>query len=258
MGTAGKFLSLAIKIHFYGSTDHNRSTDMEEYTLALALEDFVPVIFSSLGLYFVSRMVAQVDARLGRMAVLGWILITIGGLLKATWKLVMALTDAQTNLAWFDKGMFIWMSAGFTLVAFALWFTGEIRSGMERPGRIWLGPLTALGLSLIAILFTGFPDLTVNTWRFILLGVMTIGNVVTVILLIQRARRLKLNRLALLFLVNIVIVFILSGLARIPDQTIPLQWTEQLLNTFAQGAFAYAAWKLAQTIGNETALRQDD
>jgi CoA:oxalate CoA-transferase len=51
---------------------------MEEYTLALALEDFIPVIFSSLGLYFVSRMVAQVDARLGRMVVLGWILITIG------------------------------------------------------------------------------------------------------------------------------------------------------------------------------------
>ena len=114
-----------------------------------------------------------------------------------------------------------------------------------------------MGLSLVAILFTGFPDLTVNTWRFILLGVMTIGNVVTVILLIQRSRRLKLNRLAFLFLVNIVIVFILSGLARIPDQTIPLQWMEQLLNTFAQGAFAYAAWKLAQAVDKETASRQE-
>jgi hypothetical protein len=221
---------------------------MEEYTLALALEDFIPVIFSSLGLFFVSRMVDRVDARLGRMAFLGWILITVGGILKATWKLVMALTNAQTNLVWLDKGMFIWMSAGFTLVAFALWYMGEIRSGMKRPGRIWLGPLVVLGLSLIAILFTGFPDLTINTWRFILLGVMTIGNVVMVILLIQRSRRMNLNSLAILFLVNIVIVFILSGLARIPDQTIPLQWTEQLLNTLAQGAFTYAAWKLAQAV----------
>lgn len=221
---------------------------MEEYTLALALEDFIPVIFSSLGLFFVSRMVDRVDARLGRMAFLGWILITVGGILKATWKLVMALTNAQTNLAWLDKGMFIWMSAGFTLVAFALWYVGEIRSGMKRPGRIWLGPLVVLGLSLIAILFTGFPDLTINTWRFILLGVMTIGNVVMVILLIQRSRGMNLNSLAILFLVNIVIVFILSGLARIPDQTIPLQWTEQLLNTLAQGAFTYAAWKLAQAV----------
>ena len=221
---------------------------METYTLGLALEDFIPVIFSSIGLYFVSRMVRNVDARLGQMATIGFILVSIGGFLKATWKLTMAATNSQTNIACFDKGMFMWMSVGFTLLAFALWFMSEIRSGKRQPGRIWLGPSIVLGLSLVAILFTGFPDLTVNTWRFILLGVMTIGNVVMVVLLIQQARYNHLNKMAWLFLANIVIVFILSGLARIPEQSIPLQWTEQLLNTFGQGAFAYAAWKLAGII----------
>jgi hypothetical protein len=221
---------------------------METYTLGLALEDFLPVIFSSIGLYFVSRMVKNVNPRLGQMATIGWILVTIGGFLKATWKLTMALTNSQTNIAWFDKGMFMWMSVGFTLLAFALWFVSEIRSGKRQPNRIWLGPAIVLGLSFAAILFTGFPDLTINTWRFILLGVMTIGNVVMVVLLIQQARYNNLNKMAWLFLVNIVIVFVLSGLARIPEQSIPLQWTEQLLNTFAQGAFAYAAWKLAGVI----------
>jgi hypothetical protein len=221
---------------------------METYTLGLALEDFVPVIFSSVGLYFVSRMVGNVNARLGQMATIGWILVTIGGFLKATWKLVMALTQTQTNIVWFDKGMFIWMAAGFTLLAFALWFMSEIRSGKRKPNRIWLGPSVVLGLSLVGIIFTGFPDPYVNTWRFILLGVMTIGNVVMVVLLIQQARYKNLNKVAWLFLVNIVIVFVLSGLARIPEQSIPLQWTEQLLNTFAQGAFAYAAWKLAGAV----------
>jgi hypothetical protein len=221
---------------------------METYTLGLALEDFLPVIFSSIGLYFVSRMVKNVNPRLGQMATIGWILVTIGGFLKATWKLTMALTNSQTNIAWFDKGMFMWMSVGFTLLAFALWFVSEIRSGKRQPNRIWLGPAIVLGLSFAAILFTGFPDLTINTWRFILLGVMTIGNVVMVILLIQQARYNNLNKMAWLFLVNIVIVFVLSGLARIPEQTIPLQWTEQLLNTFGQGAFAYAAWKLAGVV----------
>lgn len=221
---------------------------METYTLGLALEDFIPVIFSSIGLYFISRMVGNVNARLGQMAAIGWILVTIGGFLKATWKLVMALTQTQTNIVWFDKGMFIWMSAGFTLLAFALWLMGEIRLRKRQPNRIWLGPAIVLGLSLFAIFFTGFPDVTINTWRFILLGVMTIGNVVMVVLLIQQARANNENLLAVLFLVNIVIVFILSGLARIPEQSIPLQWTEQLLNTFAQGAFAYAAWKLAGII----------
>lgn len=221
---------------------------METYTLGLALEDFIPVIFSSIGLYFVSRMVKNVDARLGQMATIGFIFVSIGGFLKATWKLTMAITNSQTNIAWFDKGMFMWMSVGFTLLAFALWFVSEIRSGKRQPVRIWLGPSVVLSLSVVAILFTGFPDLTVNTWRFILLGVMTIGNVVMVVLLIQQARYNNLNKMAWLFLVNIVIVFVLSGLARIPEQSIPLQWTEQLLNTFGQGAFAYAAWKLAGVI----------
>jgi hypothetical protein len=221
---------------------------METYTLGLALEDFIPVIFSSIGLYFVSRMVKNVDVRLGQMATIGFILVSIGGFLKATWKLMMAITETRVNIAWFDKGMFMWMSVGFTLLAFALWFMSEIRSGKRQPGRIWLGPAIVLGLSFAAILFTGFPDLTVNTWRFILLGVMTIGNVVMVVLLIQQARYNNLNKMAWLFLANIVIVFVLSGLARISEQSIPLQWTEQLLNTFGQGAFAYAAWKLAGII----------
>ncbi|MEN9562618.1 MAG: hypothetical protein RIR73_862 [Chloroflexota bacterium] len=226
---------------------------METYTLGLALEDFIPVLFSSIGLYFVSRMVKNVDARLGQMATIGFILVSVGGFLKAIWKLTMATTETRVNIAWFDKGMFMWMSVGFTLLAFALWFMSEIRSGKRQPNRIWLGPAIVVGCSLVAILFTGFPDLTVNTWRFILLGVMTIGNVVMVVLLIQQARYNNLNKMAWLFLANIVIVFVLSGLARMPEQSIPLQWTEQLLNTFGQGAFAYAAWTLAGVVGGAKA-----
>ncbi|GAB4490760.1 MAG: hypothetical protein Fur0016_03000 [Anaerolineales bacterium] len=222
---------------------------METYTLGLALEDFLPVILSSAGMYFISRMVSNTQPGLGAMATLGWILVTIGGLLKAIWKLVMALTQTQVNLVWFDKGMFIWMSAGFTLLAFALWMMAETRSG-KQPRHIWAGPAMVLGLSLLAILFTGFPDPSVNTWRFILLGVMTIGNVAVVFLLIQQARASGKNGLAILLLIHISLIFVLSGLARIPHQTIPLQWTEQLLNTFSQGAFAYATWKLTSALAS--------
>ncbi len=222
-----------------------------EYTIGLALEDFIPVILSSIGLYITSQMVRRIDAQLGQMAQLGWLFVSLGGLLKATWKLVMAVTNAQTNLAWLDKGMFIWMAAGFTLLAFALWYTAEIMMNegqMPVPRRLWLGPAIVLGLAAVAVFATGFPDLSVNTWRFILLGITTIGNVVTAVLLIQKSRRLGINLAALLFLVNIIIVFILSGMARIPTQTIPLQWTEQLLNTLSQSAFVYAAWLLAQRV----------
>lgn len=230
---------------------------MTEYSLILAFEDFLPVIFSSIGLFIISRMVSQSDGRLGQMAGVGWLFVTVGGLLKAIWKLVMALTAEQTNLVWLDKGMFLWMAVGFTLLAVSAWFFAEAQRGVKLPQRPWLFPLGLLGLTLGAILATGFPDVAVNTWRFILLGIMTIGNVVLVILLIQQARRHQLNGAAVLLLANILIVFILSGMARIPEQTIPLQWAEQLLNTGAQGAFAYAVWRLQRVLSvSETAVGQ--
>jgi hypothetical protein len=229
-----------------------------EYTLPLALEDFIPVILSSAGLFIISQMVRRIHAQLGQMAQLGWLLVSLGGLLKAVWKLTMAVTHAQTNLAWLDKGMFIWMAAGFTLLAFALWYTAEIMMNQgqtKAQKRPWLGPAVIMGLTVIAIVATGFPDLTVNTWRFILLGITTISNVVTAVLLIQKSRRLGRNLAAFLFLTNIIIIFVLSGLARIPSQTIALQWTEQLLNTLSQGAFVFAAWQLAQKVNAHVMMK---
>ncbi|MEM7117378.1 MAG: hypothetical protein AAF614_33410 [Chloroflexota bacterium] len=220
---------------------------MTTYTLGLALEDFVPVILSSVGLFLITQMILQVDEQLGRMAQAGWVLVTVGGLLKATWKLTMALTGGQTDLVWFDKGMFLWLAIGFTLLAMAMWQAAGMMRGKERPLRPWLYPAVPLALTLFAILSTGFPNLDVNSWRFVLLGIMTIGSVALSVMLIQQARRLGLTLAAVLFAVNIVVAFILSGLARIPDQTIPLQWTEQILNTLSQGAFLYAAWQLVQT-----------
>ena len=225
---------------------------MTEYTLALALEDFLPVIFSSLGLFWVSRLVGRDTPLLQKMATAGWLLVTIGGLLKATWKLTMALTQARTDIIWMDKGMFLWMAIGFTLLASALWYFDEKEDGRPHPPRPWLIPSIILALTLVAILATGFPDFTISTWRFILLGVMTLANVLMTILLIQLARRQGLNLAAALLLGSIVIVFILSGMARIPEQTIPLQWTEQLLNTSAQGAFAYGVWSITQSISQRS------
>jgi hypothetical protein len=221
---------------------------METYTLSLALEDFIPVILSSIGLYLISRMVAHVDRGIGRMAFIGWLLITLGGFCKATWKLNMALSDGQSNLVWLDKGLFLWLAAGFTLMTFAVWFAARMMGGGARPSRIWFGPLLVFGLCLFAILSTGFPDPQINTWRFILLGVATIANVMLVILLIRQAWRLGLRVAAVMFALNIILVFTLNGMARMPDQTIPLQWLEQMTNTIAQAAFLLAAWQVNQAV----------
>ncbi|MCP5101197.1 MAG: hypothetical protein GY943_37100, partial [Chloroflexi bacterium] len=131
--------------------------------------------------------------------------------------------------------------------------------GKSTPQRIWVAPGIIIALILFAIFATGFPDFAINTWRFILLGMMTIGNVTLIVLLIIKARQFGLIGTAVLFTLNIIIAFTMSGLARIPDQTIPLQWTEQLLNSFGQGAFMLAAFQLAKAVSvqNKTAVPAD-
>ena len=222
---------------------------METYSLGLALEDFVPVIFSAIGLWIVSQMIVGIDAKLGRMATIGAVLIAVGGLLKATWKLLMALTDESVNIVIFDKGMFVWMGVGFVLLSYAISYGWRVVYDRSPRTRIWLWPLVTIALFMAGGLATGMPDFTINTWRFIFLGMMTIGNVAVAVLLIRQAMRQGQSMVALFFLVNIVIVFILSGLARIPEQTIPLQWGEQILNTIGQGAFLYASIQLARGMG---------
>ncbi len=221
---------------------------METYSLALALEDFIPVIFSSLGIWFISQMIVRVDAEIGRMSQIGWLLITIGGTLKAVWKLLMALSDAQTNIVFFDKSLFVWMGVGFVLMSYAVSYALRVVDERNPRQRIWLWPLITIATFFVGGFATGFPDFAISTWRFLFLGMLTIANVVLAALLIRRARRMQMPLVAALFLVNIVVVFALSGLARIPVQTIPLQWTEQLMNTVGQAAFMYAAWKLKERV----------
>lgn len=220
---------------------------MTEYTIGLALEDFLPVIFSSIGLYLVSQIVGRYDSRLHQMAVIGWILVTVGGFLKASWKLTMAITQTRVDIVWMDKGMFLWMAVGFVLLAASIWYFKGREDRPAQPNQPWLVPSIILGLTLFAILSTGFPDFEVSTWRFVLLGVMTLANVFMIVLLIQIARRSQHNLAAILLVGSIIVTFALSGMARIPEQTISLQWIEQLLNTAGQGAFAYAVWVIYQT-----------
>jgi len=67
-------------------------------------------------------------------------------------------------------------------------------------------------------------------------------------LLIRQANQQKLKVAAWLFAFNLIAIFSLSGMARIPEQTITLQWIEEVINVFGQGAFAFAAWQLGRSV----------
>ncbi len=218
-----------------------------EYSLGLALEDFLPVLFSALGLFILAGMIRRIDRGSGTMAYLGFALVALGGLLKASWKLVY-VTSGQ-DVVWMADSLFVLLGPGFTFFAWALWSAQQALAGKTIPRNVWLRPLGVIALfgvgAISASVFAGG-----RTWNYILLTLTTFANLAVGVLLIRQSRQQGLTLAAALFLVNLVVVFAMSGMARIENQTIALQWFEQIVNTLGQGAFAFAAWQLSRdTLG---------
>ena len=225
--------------------------EAEAYSMALALQDYVPVILSGLGLFFIARMVAKMEPAAGMLGYAGVALITAGGVSKATWKLILALTAGQTNVVVLDQFLFYGLSSGFILVTFAL-FYGQRRVYADKPaGNVWLWPLLTAGLTVGTALFVSVnyydPTRTgQQMWFFILLGMTTLFNILALGLATGKARHNGLWLAAVLFLVNLVGIILLQGLARIPSRVESLQWVQQGLNTLCQLALILGAWQLSR------------
>lgn len=225
---------------------------METYTLSLALVDFLPVLFAAIGLSFIARMVTHVNPHQGQIAVLGVFLTVAGGLAKAVWKLVMALTQSQVNLTLLDDALFVLMAPGYTLIAWSVWQTARsVRR--QKTFHVWIPPT-----SFIALTFAGSITLYVANpfspaWERILLSVMVLATTVTGILLIIFAFRQNLPQAGWLCILNLVGVFVLNGMARM-EQTIALQWVEQSINAISWLVFWLAASKMYQYVRHSVGM----
>ncbi len=214
-----------------------------EYGLSLALVDFLPVGFTAVGLYFIYRMVAHINVWQGNVAVLGAILTVAGGFFKAVWKLLMASSGGTIDINWMEDGLFVFMAPGYTLLAWSVWQTARAAQG-KKTFNIWLAPII-----LITVIFAGsYYRYTSNpaspAWERVLLSVMVLATVITGILLIVFGFRQKLPLAGWLFIINLVGIFLLNGLARMDDQTIALQWIEESINTISWLSFAFASKKV--------------
>jgi hypothetical protein len=217
---------------------------MMEYTLSLALVDFIPVAFSAVGVLFIARMISRLDRSVGQMAYLATVLIGLGGLTKAIWKLIIATSG--NDIVWLDDLLFVFLGSGFTFLSWTLWKVRSMLKGEDVSGNIWLLPIGAIALFGLGAVSLRLLRPDSRTWVFILLTLTTISNLAAGILLIQLARRQQLLLAASLFLFNLIAIFALSGMAWIPEQSIGLQWIEESINVLAQGAFAFAAWRVNQ------------
>lgn len=216
---------------------------MTEYTLSLALVDFLPVLFTAIGLTSIARMVTHISREHGQVAVVGAILTVTGGFLKALWKLLMAASGGTINLRWMDDGLFVWMAPGYALLFWSVWQI--VRGATGKPMRhASLVPVVFIILMFASSAYLYFANPDSPAWERVLLSVMVLATFATGILLIVFGFRQKLPLVGWLFIVNLVGIFLLNGLARMDEQTITLQWIEESINTVSWLCFALAARKL--------------
>lgn len=219
-----------------------------EYTLALALEDYLPVIFSAIGLGLLARMVGQMDRALGRMALIGVVLTISGGLLKATWKLIIAASGI--DIVWMSQSLFPLMGPGFTLMAWSIWQARRVMHGKAPQRAFWLVP-TLVIVAFVAL--AAYVATAGGPWRLIMLAMTTLANFAILLMLAAAAWRRKMWPTGGIFCLNLVIILMLSQMAQM-EQTIAFQWTEQLIQTASQGCFALAAWQISRRM--EAGYRQ--
>jgi len=215
-------------------------------SLPLALEDFVPVVLTAGGLWFVVSLVGRADRSAGRWAAIGAILIVAGGLSRAIWKTVVATGGA--DVAALFAVLYLLLATGYLVLAVVVWRGRQAHTG--RPGRsagdprlrVWMPAAIVLAILLpvTAILAPSGGRLLPILWLF----AATIGSITTSLLLARWARDLGRPGIGWLFIVSLTVTLVLNGLARASDQSEALQWVEQLVNTLNQGIFLIAALRL--------------
>ena len=215
-------------------------------SLPLALEDFVPVVLTATGLWFVVSLVGRADRSAGRWAAIGAVLIVAGGLSRAVWKTVVATGGPDMTLLF--AVLYLLLAAGYLVLAVAVWRgwqadTGRAgRSSRDPRLRVWMPAAITLAILLpaSAILAPSGGRLLPILW----LLAATIGSIATSLLLARWARGLGRPGIGWLFIVSLAVTLVLNGLARASDQSETLQWVEQLVNTVNQGVFLVAAVRL--------------
>ncbi len=218
---------------------------MQDYSLALALFDYLPVFASALGFYWLARLISS-DGQYSKLALLGWALVISGGLCKASWKLIWVVT--QQDLVWLANLLFILMAPGMIILAAHTLRASRIWRGtgsLESPNLWAFGLIAAVSAAAIAAAIGGG-----RSWFFIMLAGASVANIFLTSLLIRAAWGMGERTTALLFLLSISLIIGLSGLSRISEGSAPLQWLAECLNLVAQSSFAYAIFRLRPHILN--------
>lgn len=222
---------------------------MENYTLSLALFDYLPVIAAGFGLYLICKYCGGIANYSGAWVVIIPMIALIGGVLKASWKLIYALDGS--NYGWMSDQLFFFLAPAYIFMAFFVFAALRAgKRGADLSHGWWPVPLVIVLAVLAAAFYLKF-DTSGRLWALLLLAALSIANLVFLLTLIGHSWRRR-NWVAVgAFVLNIGLSYTLVGLARL-EQTAELQWTEEILNLANNSLLAVGAWSLIRgSVSNE-------
>jgi hypothetical protein len=154
------------------------------------------------------------------MMMAGTLLIFTGGFLKASWKLLYVLDIADITLM--SEAQFVLLAIGFTGMLVALSYLAR---SFNQEGK--------LGAALL-----------ISTWKIPFLTVMTLCSLGAHGLLTYISFKKKVPLAASLFILALVCMLAMSGMASSLEQTVANQWLEEGVNSLGQISFAVGSYLL--------------
>jgi hypothetical protein len=167
--------------------------------------------------------------------------VVLGGLTKPVYKLALALSDGEVDITVLDRALFWLLAPGFVMLTFGLRRAARVEKGATPTG-LKLGP----GVAGIIVVVAGVLALSGSDASYLtLLTATTLANVWTVIVLVRWSSVRDDRPAAILFTLSLLVAFGLAGTAATLEQTMAVQWGEQLASTVGQGLFLWGSLRLA-------------
>ena len=210
---------------------------MPKYSVAVALFDYLPILASASGLWWLRRLPAT-HTHIYKVFVVGAASVVVGGLCKASWKLMTALgITPPTGL---DTLLFLLMPAGFVMLAAAL---HQLRRQLHS-NRTTLTISASYALAWLPALLFAVSLPQSRLWFVWLLALSVFA---TAAFLWQSAMIARTQSGATLSISLLVYCFCsalaMAGLARLPASEMTA-WAQELTNLSGQLALAAACWRI--------------
>ncbi len=216
---------------------------MNDFSVGMALFDYIPVIFFALGAIILLRDLYNKMSK-GAFALFaaGVIDVVIAGALKATWKLLYA--GAGVDISAFNSMFFPVQSIGFLLAGIGVIAMLTHKQSEKGTKLLSAAPVT----SLVPVVSITFPYLVVVMVAG--LGLMDVG-------LCILAKKVKKPVAIVIFALSFICCLGMGYLSTKDFENASMNWIAEGVNFCGQGLFLLGAWMLHKAGLGDLKLEKD-